>query len=70
MTLDEIKRKITEKTGVVPLTDITPAGLAVGVPSSEHGIYHWSLIPIADDTRERFVEFMVSLVGTTPNSLL
>lgn len=68
MTVDEIRKAIRAKTGCMIFVQTTPAGVAVGVPSSERGIAHWSLVPIDDESRPRFVNFMVSLNGTMPNS--
>ena len=70
MTVEEIRAKIRAKTGCMTFAQDTPVGVAVGVPSSVRGVAHWSLVPIEDDSRGRFVDFMVSLNGTVPNAWL
>ena len=68
MTVDEIRAAIRAKTGCLTFVQATTAGTAIGVPSSERGIAHWSLVPIDDESRPRFVDFMVSLNGTRPTA--
>ena len=67
MNVEEIRAAIRVKTGCMTFVQTAAAGVAVGVPSSERGIAHWSLVPIDDESRLRFVDFMVSLNGTVPN---
>lgn len=67
MTVEEIQAAIRAKTGCRAVAQATPAGTAIGVPSSVRGITHWSLIPIDAASRTRFVDFMVSITGTRPN---
>ena len=68
MTVEEIRAAIHAKTGCLTFVQGITAGTAIGVLSSKRGIAHWSLVPIDDESRQRFVDFMVSLNGTRPNN--
>lgn len=61
MTVDEIRQSITAATGAKTTTRLYPHGLAVGVqvyPGLNHAT--WGLVPIDDESRGRFVEFLVA----------
>ena len=66
MTVKEIRAAIQAKTGSMTFAQVTNAGVAVGVPSCEPYITNWSLVPIDDESRPRFVDYMVSLSGALP----
>ncbi len=68
MTVEVIRAAIRAKTGCLTFAQATSAGTAIGVPSSVRGIAPWSLVPIDDESRPRFVDFMVSLNSTRPNT--
>ena len=66
MTVEDIRTAIRSKTGCLTFAQRTSEGTAIGVPSSVRGIAHWCLVPIDDESRPRFVDFMVLLNGTRP----
>jgi hypothetical protein len=63
MTVIDIMAAISAKTGCRAFVKATPAGTAVGVPSSVEGVVNWSLVPIDDESRPVFVDFMASING-------
>lgn len=66
MMVMEVIKAVRDKGKTEVFTQVMPEGIAIGVPSSVPGIAHWSLVPVEDESRPKFVEFMVSLVGKKP----
>lgn len=61
MTVDEIRQKITATTGAKTAARLYQDGLAVGVqlrPGQSLAV--WAMVPIDDESRERFVEFLIA----------
>ena len=58
MTLKEVAVEIETRTGSIVLARMTTSGVVVGVRRS-NGEYLQSLLPIDDESRPRFADFMV-----------
>ncbi len=63
MTYSEIRNAITQRTGERTFFERYPGGPALGVPALEDGMAHFSLVPIDDESRAEFVDFLVNLTG-------
>ena len=63
MTYSDIRKAITQRTGERTFFEMHPGGPAIGVPALEDGVVRFSLVPIDDESRAEFVDFLVNLTG-------
>lgn len=63
MTCDEVCREIEKRTGNKPVTKCNDAGTLIGVKPYYGIATLFSLLPIADEDRPVFVDYMVGLSG-------
>lgn len=58
-SVGEIRQRITQATGARTATQLSGSGIAVGVQLPDGG-YLWSVVPIDEESRDAFVDYLVA----------